>query len=872
MKPSHHSQYNHQPHPIRARHTIHLSSIRHNYNIVSSHANKQKCSVITVVKADGYGHGSIETAIHLAEYCDADAFAVATLEEGIMLRKAFIECENNNVNGAAGANVGGAHNGVGGISNLNLNHGSMGGNCGNLKRGNLSGSGKISSSSNGNNPCMVSIINSTLFTPPSHQHQPPKSIDVQSQSDISSITTSKQNHPYNNATTNNTILSSTRRRTSILSNNIRIIVLGPPTNIPHDFNLYLHYNIEVMISSTKMARALMEWVADCDSRKIAEVDHVANERKLELLDKKKVGMEVQNAAAATTTGNRKNENGISSVLGGCKNTIGGEIGTNTSVVRGQAATLTSMEGNALGKEVRALLNKAKDVIIDPPELTINNHNQGMKISNPTPSSSATSTYTNNLNGNASSLPPKNPNSSPITPTNNTFQFKGIEDIAKESRIRELGVAKITAHITGEDDDNDDDDGDDNDINILQDETKNTTTDVDSVPRTSPSSSFGNLIINENELDDSALVSTISSAVANIAVTNGAPMKTRKKIRWHALIDTGMGRLGFKSIEDENDDTNNRRKDPGGGGPVSSRSSSPVVDDGSTMFFHGGNKIGPDGMRKKEAWKNGPNKETVSIIKSMCHAEIDGAPIEFYGLCTHMAEASSNSSYTHEQMTRFKSLLKSVRQTGLSIPSISTDNSAALLTPTLTHFDPVELLTQPHCDTRGYVRSGGAIYGQRPAFTQLKAVSTLTASVRHIAVMEKGESVGYDRAYIAERKVKIATLSIGFADGYPRELGNGKGKVSIHGKIYPIAGNVCMDMLMVDLGCIIEEEEDEAAAFESQVCVGDTAYLWGPESNQVYVSGDEGNIRLQDIAKTLNTTQSALTCGLDQVRVQRHYVI
>ena len=204
---------------------------------------------------------------------------------------------------------------------------------------------------------------------------------------------------------------------------------------------------------------------------------------------------------------------------------------------------------------------------------------------------------------------------------------------------------------------------------------------------------------------------------------------------------------------------------------------------------------------------------------MSYAEIDGAPIEFYGMCTHMAEASSNSKYTYEQMVRFKSLLKSVRQAGVSVPSISTDNSSALLTTNLTHFDPVELLSQPNADTRGFVRTGGAVYGQRSAFPQLRAVSSLTTLVRHVANLKKGESVGYDRAYKAKRNVRIATLSIGFADGYPRELGNGKGKVCIRGQIFPIAGNVCMDMLMVDLGCA-----DELSVAASLVSIGDSLFM------------------------------------------------
>lgn len=126
----------------------------------------------------------------------------------------------------------------------------------------------------------------------------------------------------------------------------------------------------------------------------------------------------------------------------------------------------------------------------------------------------------------------------------------------------------------------------------------------------------------------------------------------------------------------------------------------------------------------------------------------------------MADASDKSDYTQAQMNRFKGLLKRVRAAGISIPTVSTDNSAALLTTTLTHFDAKSILAQPHAETRGYVRTGGAIYGQRPAFKQLNAVSTLLASVRHVAILKQGESVGYDRAYVAPMDVRIATLTIG----------------------------------------------------------------------------------------------------------------
>ena len=103
-------------------------------------------------------------------------------------------------------------------------------------------------------------------------------------------------------------------------------------------------------------------------------------------------------------------------------------------------------------------------------------------------------------------------------------------------------------------------------------------------------------------------------------------------------------------------------------------------------------------------------------------------------------------------------------------------------------------------------------------------------------------------------------------GYPRELGNGVGKVSIRGHLFPVAGNVCMDMLMVELGPANENDpaHDKVGA---SVSGGDTAVLWGP----LGAEDGEGLVRLQDLAAALNTTQSSLTCGLDKLRVRRSFL-
>ena len=744
-----------QHHPERAVHHIRLSALRHNYSFISSSASRQQCGVIVVVKADGYGHGSTETALHLADYSGVDAFAVATVDEGVALRKALNSNSGTPINNSSTCSMNNQKTKVRKIVGRDLFQPPP--------------SVEIASASHGNGGCDVSTIASIPI-------QIPVPIPISSQ--IGNGNVEKQAR----------------------SPNIRILVLGPPTNLPNDFALYQQFNLELMCSGPQMARALMEWVANCDARRIQEVEEAATYQKDILL--------------------KATDDNDSTQLAKHKQP-------------GQASTLNQVEGAELGKELRQILLKKESL-----ERNIQNRVNGSAHSDSnTVSSSQTHTHMQMLTQQWGSIKPSistERNGQGLSQISAKVPYKGIEDAAKTSRAREKAAAKVVAQTAGEDDD--DEDGNDD---------------------TGHEQSFGKHSANgagplrdDNDAEDSAVVSAVSSAtvkdaaakVANSAMKKGvAPASARRKIRWHALVDSGMGRLGFKSVEDGDEDDDEEEI--------------PLDKLPAPLLAH---------TNKYPKWKVGPHRDTVSIIKAMTDAEIYGsAPIEFFGLCTHMAEASSDSNYTNEQMARFKSLLKRVRQAGIAVPTISTDNSSALLTTNLNHFNPAELLVQKNVtNSLGFVRTGGGIFGQRPAFPQLNPVSTLTASVSHVAVLQEGQSVGYDRAYIAPRSVRIATLTIGFADGYPRDLGNGRGKVSIRGEVFPVAGKVCMDMMMVDLG-----SADDVGSAGANVCVGDRAVLWGPDQDNSL----EGQIRLQDIAEELNTTQSALTCGLNKVRVQRQYV-
>ena len=100
-----------------------------------------------------------------------------------------------------------------------------------------------------------------------------------------------------------------------------------------------------------------------------------------------------------------------------------------------------------------------------------------------------------------------------------------------------------------------------------------------------------------------------------------------------------------------------------------------------------------------------------------------------------------------------------------------------------------------------VRLGIGLYGIDPASSpllDLKGVGTLKTTIAQIKHLEAGETVGYNRKGVAERSMKIGTLRLGYADGYPRSLGYGMGKVLYRGRLVPTIGSICMDMTMIDI--------------------------------------------------------------------------
>lgn len=124
-----------------------------------------------------------------------------------------------------------------------------------------------------------------------------------------------------------------------------------------------------------------------------------------------------------------------------------------------------------------------------------------------------------------------------------------------------------------------------------------------------------------------------------------------------------------------------------------------------------------------------------------------------------------------------------------------------------------------------VRLGIGLYGvdaNNEIQEQLKNVTTLKSTVSQIKKIKKGESVGYNRKGVTIRNSVIATVRIGYADGYPRLMSNGTGKMWINGNRVPVIGNVCMDMTMLDITGVDVKEGDEVIVFGEELPVNEVA--------------------------------------------------
>ncbi len=205
-------------------------------------------------------------------------------------------------------------------------------------------------------------------------------------------------------------------------------------------------------------------------------------------------------------------------------------------------------------------------------------------------------------------------------------------------------------------------------------------------------------------------------------------------------------------------------------------------------------------------------------------------INVTGIFTHFCVADSTKRkdklFTKAQLERFNLVIQKIREKGFSTGLTHCANSAGTIHSGEFLYD--------------ICRPGIILYGLNPSdsvtLSGIRPVMTLKSVISMVKPLYKGETVSYGRNFKAKRDMKIATVTAGYADGYPRALSN-KGEVIINGKRAKIIGNICMDQFMIDVTDI------------ENVKQGDEVILFGKE------------ITANDIAKICGTIGYEITCGI-----------
>lgn len=224
-----------------------------------------------------------------------------------------------------------------------------------------------------------------------------------------------------------------------------------------------------------------------------------------------------------------------------------------------------------------------------------------------------------------------------------------------------------------------------------------------------------------------------------------------------------------------------------------------------------------------------NREAIDSIRRI--ATLPGLELE--GIFTHFAKADEkNKEAFEQQLNQFRYMLGSLEAEGITVPIRHAANSAAIMECGDLDLD--------------MVRSGISTYGLYPSEevdkmqAELIPAMALRSRISHLKTVPSGSGIGYGWTYVTERETKVATIPVGYADGYKRALSN-QGRVLIHGYSAPIIGRICMDQFMVDVTHIPE------------VKVGDTVTLFGRD-------GEEW-IPVEELADASASFNYEFVCGL-----------
>ena len=234
----------------------------------------------------------------------------------------------------------------------------------------------------------------------------------------------------------------------------------------------------------------------------------------------------------------------------------------------------------------------------------------------------------------------------------------------------------------------------------------------------------------------------------------------------------------------------------------------------------------------------PTDESFKAICEIC--TLDG--LDVIGIFTHFSSSDEkDKDYTQYQFNQIYDFINKLEDAGVNIPLKHASNSAAIIDLPNTYLDAV--------------RAGIILYGYYPSNEvekenlSIKPALTLKARIAHVKELESGMYISYNRTFKTSRKSKIATIPIGYADGYIRTLKH-EAKVIVNGQLAPIVGNICMDQFMIDVTDI------------DDVKSGDEVILLG-ESNGIKFNAD-------DLAKCMNSINYEVLCLLKK-RVPRAYI-
>lgn len=206
-------------------------------------------------------------------------------------------------------------------------------------------------------------------------------------------------------------------------------------------------------------------------------------------------------------------------------------------------------------------------------------------------------------------------------------------------------------------------------------------------------------------------------------------------------------------------------------------------------------------------------------------------LKVLGLFSHLSSSEqyieNDIIYTKLQIKRLQIVVDSLKEKKIEVGKIHLQSSYGFMNYPELEYD--------------YVRIGMILYGIHSEYNrklkrnlELEPILSLKARVSSVNLISKGEYVGYDRTFKADSNRKIATLSIGYADGYPRSFSNGVSEVLIGGNYVPIIGRICMDQLMIDVTGIEVKQGDIATLIgrEEKIRADYLAYHAGTITNEL----------------------------------------